>query len=153
MNKHQSDSDFLKKYLRMEGQNRRIIFDALQTDEEKRTYLRENKLWFLDLIVSFATLEQVMMTALIDACDTDEAFLTQVLPFLEPEELDELEKISTCMMFVESEEELPPYLAQCGGKYFFNTDVNKDADTAACKLLLETYIAAANESATKKAKK
>ena len=38
-------------------------------------------------------------------------------------------KISTCMFFSEKKEDLPEFLAERWGKYYFNVDVNDDDDT------------------------
>jgi hypothetical protein len=68
------------------------------------------------------------------------SFLANILPAT-VDDAQQLVKLSTCMIVdADDATALPAFLAKCDGKFYFNTDMNRDADTLFNAQLLEIYI-------------
>lgn len=83
--------------------------------------------------------------------ESDETFLQALLDPLDTEDLKVLIKISTAMES-SNPEDLPQFLWDRNGKYFFNVDVNKDQDTAKCRKQLLATIQARSKTKFSKAR-
>lgn len=71
-------------------------------------------------------IDQVIRREYFDNNLTEEEFMTKVLKEL-VSDVKNLIKISTCQMC--AKKDCLKFLLQRNGKYYFNTDVNKDDDT------------------------
>ncbi len=81
-----------------------------------------------DLIYSFNEIDQVFLQIATVKGRSEDVFIGQALAELEPEELEQLIKISVCQHNVTAET-AEPWILRRNGKFFFNDDRNPDVDT------------------------
>ena len=121
-------------------------FESLQNNELKKQELKENKLFCVHFILTFddkyehCDSKQQMFMQLVPQCSTDYEFLKNLFDTMLYDELLHLIKISTCLLYVDDESDLPHFLKTRGGKYFFNTDWNSDDDTRDNRKFLDNYL-------------
>ena len=120
--------------------------ESLESLELKRQELREHKLYCVHFILTFddgyehCKSNQQMFMQLVPHCSNDSEFLKNLFDTMAYEELYHLIKISTCLTYIEDESELPLFLKERGGKYWFNTDHNQDDDTNRNRKFLDNYL-------------
>lgn len=119
--------------------------ESLDSLDTKRQELKDHKMWCIHFILTFDKKiehgdSQQMFMQLIPKCNTDKEFMTYLFDTMSHNELVNLMKISTCMLYVNGESEMPDFLTKRGGKYYFNTDWNKDVDTRNNKTFLDNYL-------------
>jgi len=100
-------------------------------------YIHQKKLWYINIILTFDYIPQEIYDVLIPICDTDSKFLKSIFKTMCKEKLKTLVKISSCM---EYEYDFPSFLMKRDGKYYFNTNMNKDPDTRSNKDLKNAFI-------------
>jgi hypothetical protein len=112
----------------------------LKTDKKIYEYLQKENLWSINVILTYKIQEQEIFDIVIPKIPGDKEFMTYIFSILDyVEDIEDLIKISTCMNYV-LYEEYPEFLKIRNGKYYFNTDVNKDSDTAANNDFKNSYI-------------
>ncbi len=85
----------------------------------------------LECIYSFRSGTQHIETLNFPARpDSEEDAVRAMLQRLEPQDAVDLTKISVCQLVQDDDEEPLPWLLKRNGKFYFNTDVNMDEDTA-----------------------
>lgn len=119
--------------------------ESLGTLELKRQELHDHKMWCIHFILTFDERfehndSQQMFMQLVPRCTTDSEFLFNLFGTMSLNELSHLIKISTCLMYIEDESEMPQFLNKRHGKYFFNVDWNKDDDTLNNRKFLDNYL-------------
>lgn len=109
--------------------------------------LRDNKMFCIHFILTFddkfehgGESKQQMFMQLVPECSSDEEFLTNFFGTMRHDELMHLIKISTCIMYINDESDIPAFLKECGGNYFFNVSVNKDDHSKTNRKLLDRYL-------------
>jgi hypothetical protein len=102
---------------------------TLETRRKRLKTLRsDDSIAKFDLIYSFNEADQVFLDLATEKGIPEEAFVGQALAQLEPEELEDLIKISVCQLNVTAET-AEPWILRRNGKFFFNDDRNTDVDT------------------------
>ena len=102
----------------------RSVFESLKTDEEKLEFLQKNRLLYVNVILTFDSLEQDIYDQFIPYTNNVYDFLTSIFDQLEKFELEELNKISTHVYYIEPEL-YPKFLMDTNGKFFFKGNDNK----------------------------
>lgn len=74
----------------------------------------------------------------LNSPETDENFLELIFEYFDNKQLTELTKLSVCA--IGTYEECPKFLLIRNGKYYFDTDKNKDKDTATNFKIKEKYL-------------
>lgn len=85
-----------------------------------------------EIICSFDHRPQMFLYVTFDeplAQITEELFLQRVFDNLDPLEVVDLWKLSCCQLHVSNVTDLPRFIIQRNGKFFFNEDRNRDRDT------------------------
>lgn len=73
---------------------------------------------------------------------TEYGFLAAILQTLDDEEALELIKLSVCLISNDpSDNDAPSWLIPRNGKFFFNPEVNRNADTLAMAAFRDTFVA------------
>lgn len=80
------------------------------------------------IILTFNDYEQQFFEFQDMVLSDEPTFLRRIFNTLSREEIDNLRKISA-VVNVPDEDILPRFLTECNGKFFFNPEVNDDADT------------------------
>ena len=120
--------------------------ESLDTNELKRQELKDHKLFCIHFILTFddgyehCKSKQQTFMQLVPRSSSDNEFLKNLFDTMSYDELLHLIKISTCLMYVNDESELPDFLKIRGGKYFFNVDVNRDEDSKNNRQFLDNYL-------------
>jgi hypothetical protein len=83
------------------------------------------------IIASFEQLDQDIFDIVLtkDFYENEEKFLRIILNCIDETSIKELVKISVCQNIKKSQLEVIEWLIDRDGKYYFNYDVNNDADT------------------------
>lgn len=115
--------------------------------ELKHQELKDHKMFCIHFILTFDDKfelgdksKQQMFMSLVPECTSDKDFLTYLFDTMSHDEVKHLIKISTCMMYIRDESDIPQFLNKRGGKYFFNVKVNKDDDTKKNKSFRDIYL-------------
>jgi hypothetical protein len=93
-----------------------------------------------DVICSFRVGKQIGLNIRVDDIITEEEFITYVFNNLTLTEVKRLDKISCCQLFTAHEDDVLPFMRKTSGKYYFNTDINKDEETASWDHFKNIYI-------------
>lgn len=102
-------------------------FESLSSDDLRKKELNDRNLWYIHFIFSFNNAEQEMFSQFVPrTMNDDKKFIKYVTGFLRKKEKLDLYKISTCMYYVDDENDLPDFLLKRNGKYFFHIDNNDD---------------------------
>ena len=92
----------------------------------------DENLFKFEVIVSFDKddMEQFFMDVQVSAMPEEDEFIDRVLSNFSKPELEHLCKLSVCQIRRDQNDLICPWILARNGKFFFNVDVNTDADTA-----------------------
>ena len=112
-------------------------FDMLTSVDEKIAYLNSNNKWLIDVILTFNHREQDYFFYVVNRTDNDTDYLHNIFYVMDKiVDFENLVKISVCHNYID----LPDFILVRNGKYYFNTDVNKDEQSMVAKAILDAYI-------------
>lgn len=118
-----SDNDDARRWSRLRAQHLKA-----RENEERKEAAPDDVSAKFELIYSFTALDQVFLDLHLARGVTEDAFIVAALAELAPNELRQLVKISACQLGVGAQA-AEPWILHRNGKFFFNPDVNPDADT------------------------
>ena len=116
------------------------IFDALRSDADRILYLSENSKWLVNVILTFDCYDQGMYYYVVDRSSDDINYLHNIFNAMHgKDDVEHLEKISVCHQY-SGMEDLPDFVLNRNGKYYFNVSVNTDLQTALDKANKDAWL-------------
>lgn len=96
----------------------------------KQNHMSEPITRIFDVIMSFDDFDQDIFDTTVARGISEDEFVYQLLSGLSSDKLACIYKISVCQRTRDENDDIEPWLMARMGKFFFNTDVNCDDDTA-----------------------
>ena len=116
------------------------IFDALRSDAARVLYLSENNKWLINVILTFDCYDQGIYYYVIDRSNDEINYLHSIFNAMHgKDDVEHLVKISVCHQY-SGMEDLPDFVLNRNGKYYFNTNINKDLQTALDKANKDAWL-------------